>query len=303
MPVLLTLPSVAALAIITMILLLTYAWEATFGALLEDVANKLRGVSFKIKGLPRLYVFAPLIVVIDGLNSVVHRLSAVAGRANTWLWNQFVHHLALAWQAIGESIDDVSRETAAALDYLRHHKIPALIALTTGPLGLLIYAQRDRIAALAADIARIAAHPGRLVTHTIERVKVIERRTVKIITQTVPAAVTKAIAVPFPRLGRVEREAGAARAWIKSHARLLVGAGLAGLVVAALGKLGLGWTRCSRVGKVGRSVCGMNSDYLDDLLAASLAIFGTISLVEVAKEMQGITDEITAAVRVFTRAA
>lgn len=299
----LALPSIAVLAIISMVLLLTYAWEATFGQLIEAVIAVLEPVSVRIPGIGRYHLFGPLIIFLRGINNLVHRLSATAGQANTIIWNAFTHHMALAWQAIGESIDLVSRETAQALQYLRDHKIQALITATTGPLGLLIYNHRKLIASLTADVAHAVAHPGRLVTHTIDRVKVIEHRTVKIIARTVPAAVAGAIAIPRGAIHGLERDVSALQDWVKAHARQVVVAGSLGLVIAALGKIGLGWARCSKVGKVGRSVCGMNADYLDDILAASLAIFGTISLVEVAREMQGITDEVTSAVRIFTRAA
>lgn len=301
MPVLLTLPSIAALAIIAMVLLLTYAWEATFGQLLDALIAVLNKVTIRIPHYRTIHVFAPVTVFLQQIQNLVHRLSAIAGKANTIMWNAFTHHLALAWQAIGESIDLVSRETARALQYLRDHKIQALITATTGPLGLLVYNERKKLAALALAIAHAAAHPGRLVTHTIERVKVIEHRTVKIISRTVPAAVAGAIAIPRGAIHGLERDVSALQDWVKAHARQVVVAGSLGLVMAALAKIGLGWARCSKVGRVGRRICGMNDSLLDDLLIGSLIYASSISVVTLARECQGFTSDVDDAVRFFVR--
>ncbi len=43
--------------------------------------------------------------------------------------------------------------------------------------------------------------------------------------------------------------------------------GAAALVASALATLGLGWVRCSNVGKMGRAMCGMPGGLLDDVLA------------------------------------
>lgn len=303
MPVLLTLPSIAALAIIAMVLLLTYAWEATFGQLLDALIAVLNKVTIRIPHYRTIHVFAPVTVFLQHIQNLVHRLSAIAGKANTIMWNAFTHHLALAWQAIGESIDLVSHETARALQYLRDHKIQALILAWGNPLVALVYGLRSQIASLATDAAHSVAHTLRPVTRTAIRTEKAVAAIPKIVYNTVPVLLAASLAIPRGAIHGLERDVSALQDWVKAHARQVVVAGSAGLVIAALAKIGLGWARCSKVGRVGRSVCGMNADYLDDLLAASLAIFGTISLVEVAKEMQGITDEVTSAVRIFTRAA
>lgn len=78
-------------------------------------------------------------------------------------------------------------------------------------------------------------------------------------------------------------------------------AGLIGLTAGVLGKLGLGWLRCARVGRVGRAVCGMNDGLLESLLADALLVVGAISIVEFAKELQTVEDEVVRALRGFVR--
>jgi hypothetical protein len=71
----------------------------------------------------------------------------------------------------------------------------------------------------------------------------------------------------------------------------------------ALGRLGLGWARCSNVGKVGRRVCGMDASLLESVLADSLLILGTLSLVTFAEEMQDVTEVIARPIQTFWRAS
>ena len=72
--------------------------------------------------------------------------------------------------------------------------------------------------------------------------------------------------------------------------KLAVPLGIAA-VVAALGRLGLGWIRCNKVRRVGRSVCGFDDSLLDSWLLDALAIFSLISVVEFATELRAIEDE------------
>jgi hypothetical protein len=72
--------------------------------------------------------------------------------------------------------------------------------------------------------------------------------------------------------------------------KLAVPVGIAA-VVAAIGRLGLGWVRCNNVRKAGRSVCGIDSSLLDSLLLDTLAVFSIVSVVEFAHGLRSIEDE------------
>src|SRR5437764_1465863 len=58
----------------------------------------------------------------------------------------------------------------------------------------------------------------------------------------------------------------------------------------------------TNVYKVGKRACGMNPDLLESLLADTLLIAGTVSLVEFARGMQDVTEEVTPLIRTFWRA-
>jgi hypothetical protein len=83
--------------------------------------------------------------------------------------------------------------------------------------------------------------------------------------------------------------------------KLATVAGLVGLVAGSLAKLGNGWLRCPRVNDAGKKVCGMDAGLLESLLADTLLIAGTVSLVEFAKGMQGITADVAGPIRAFWR--
>jgi hypothetical protein len=91
------------------------------------------------------------------------------------------------------------------------------------------------------------------------------------------------------RVGRLERDATHIRARLRRAEAYLTAAGAAVLFLTAIKHLRMRWLRCSNVGRVGKHVCVMNPDLLEDLLLGTLAVAGTISLVETAKDLQGIT--------------
>src|SRR5439155_25588716 len=62
-------------------------------------------------------------------------------------------------------------------------------------------------------------------------------------------------------------------------------------LIAAIGRLGLGFLRCGNFRKAGKSVCGMNTSLLDSLLLDTVALLSVVSVVEFAKELQTIEGE------------
>lgn len=103
-------------------------------------------------------------------------------------------------------------------------------------------------------------------------------------------------------VGGLAGSIGLAWTWIQRLRHILTKQGAAALVGTALATLGLGFLRCPRFAKTGKQVCGMDASLLESLLADTLLIAGTISLVEFAEGMQGITAEVTPLIRTFWRA-
>jgi hypothetical protein len=136
-------------------------------------------------------------------------------------------------------------------------------------------------------------------THTITRP--IAARTTWIDTHELPNTRARVRehghAIPRDRTAARTREGalteGLSTLWdhVRGLDRRVVGLGAVALVVTALGRVGAGWVRCSNVRNVGRRLCGMNPTQLESLLAGTLAIVGTISIVQFAEELQAIVGE------------
>jgi hypothetical protein len=148
------------------------------------------------------------------------------------------------------------------------------------------------------------------------------------VTQTVriTKTITRSVAVDvLPRLRAAEREIGRVihrdiprvRAreaelgreitnlwkWTRSHTLVSGSLAFAGAVALALSRLGLRWLRCPAVGKAGQTVCHMDAGLLESLLADTLLIVGSLSLVTFAEEMQGVTELVARPIQTFWRAS
>lgn len=118
------------------------------------------------------------------------------------------------------------------------------------------------------------------------RVHALEQRTAALV-----HAAAGTIAQPFPRIGQLERDVKAQGRRLRKAEKALVGAGAAALVWVALKRLGLKWTRCAKVSRVGRFLCSdMPTSLLDSLLAEAALVGGIVGLVEFAEEMGGIVE-------------
>jgi len=114
-----------------------------------------------------------------------------------------------------------------------------------------------------------------------QRVQVLAAQ-VRHLAATIPHAIPNVI----PRLGHLERakiDYKNLHKWIK---RVLLGALGATITLAALKRLGLAWTRCTNVSKLGKRVCGAHPQWLSDFLAAMTVIVGAASVVEFCQEAQ-----------------
>ena len=126
-------------------------------------------------------------------------------------------------------------------------------------------------------------------------------------TRALERKVGNVIAHDLPRLRTADRtlarDVTALGKWVRSHALVAGSLAFAGAVALALGRLGLGWTRCSKVGQAGKNLCGMDAGLLESLLADSLLVVGSLSLVEFAQEMVGVTDLAVRPITDFWRAS
>lgn len=272
-----------ALAAFLVLLGTQKAWQASFGALLRQLANLIAALP-SIRVVRHTIGFGGIARAIRTADASVYHWIGTAIQATSQPFTTFIRYLSDVVSKPAQEVGLLAADTLHALTQLRRVLVPAMIAAHIAWIP-------RHLAALAAKVATLTARaPVHIIRHTIEVAK-----------PTVVHIVNKAIAVAPPRIGRLEREAGALADRVKSLGRRLAPAAVAALVVATVARLGLGWLRCSRVKRVGKQVCGMDSSLLDTLLADTVLIAGTISLVEFAKGLQAGMDGVTPQVRKFWR--
>jgi hypothetical protein len=294
--------ALSVLALAALLVCLLFAYRVTLGQLLSFLIDVLSKVVIHIPytGV-KIQVFAPAIVLLEAINNGMYAALGGALNLTSWAWHKFVHWNAYLWHELTQTIAGTPAVTAKAISYLVKHRIPLMIGAATGPLGLWIATHTKQIRALFQEVARIAEHPGRIVTHTITKVQTIEHTVTKIIYKTVPAAVTKAVAIPWGAIHGLERDVAADKKRIGKLEKGAVAIGVGAVAGAVLGRLGLNWTRCSNVNKLGKAACGMNPDLLEGLLAGAVVVASSISVVEFAKSCQAFTGTVEDGLKFFVR--
>jgi hypothetical protein len=262
-------------------------WNVSFGQMLQGLANLIDRIHI---GLPGVF-HAPSIhfhSIANAFRYADRSVRNAIGAALTWTGQPlavFIEYMATVFAKPAEQLAGVVGDLAHTIGSLRRQIIPAMIAARVAWIP-------RHLAALAAKLVALAEHVPRAITHEIVRTR-----------HYVTKVVVHAVAAPtLPRIGRIEREAAAEAGRVRSLARRVGLLGAAGLIATALGTLGLGWLRCSRVKTAGKQVCGMDSNLLDSLLADTLLIVGTVSLVEFAEGLQAGMNEFTPQIKRFWRA-
>jgi hypothetical protein len=287
------------------LLALNKMWKLTLGALLSamaDMVSSLPHVTILGHHVPPWNALANGITELDnyvleaigvGIQQTEKGLHALVG-AMTWLFQETADQLA-----------GLAEDTAKAFDYTKRILVPTLLGVALAPL-------LKEIAHLAARTRTIVLHPTTIVKKAGDviapglkalegKVSALEAR-VAAIGAAAPVVISSAgIGLSLPKAAALPGEIarGLDSLWkrVRGMNRTLTAAGIVGLVVAALGRLGLGWARCSNTSKLGKSVCGMNTNLLEGLLADALLFASVVSIVEFAKELQGIEAEVVKGVR------
>lgn len=290
MPVAIGLVDLGVLLGLIVLIGISWTYRYTLGATIVALVNLLNAVKLPgILGGGRIFGFvSDELTKVD--NSIRHALG-VAIETMQHEWNKCISYTAQAVHWIGQEIADLAYDTSAAVEGLATRQVKPYFS--------------KRLAGILATVAALKAEVSALkhtaVTHVIRETKVIEHK-VTVIEHSV--AVPHSIAIPrtLPRVGQLEREADAALARIRGIARRFGPAALVGTVAYALSKLGLGWVRCSKVSKAGKQLCGMNDSLLESLLADTLLIVGTVSLVEMVRELEPVMKEAASLTAKFWRA-
>jgi hypothetical protein len=236
-------------------------------------------------------------VLSTPLLAIEHKLTSYLGGLEA----HFDAQMAARWHALASLVTQLAYDTKAAaiLDW----NIARKLATSFGNIVI------TQVVGAAHRVVKVVQSEVHTVTRTVVRVE-------KIVGTKADAAVARAVGVlegevghvidwTIPRLRARERSLSDSlgRLWHRVRAnegRLALGAAAA-LVVAALGRLGLGWVRCGKVGRVGKALCALNPNLLESLLAGALVVASPISVVELTKAAQAFTSEAEDGIRWFVR--
>jgi len=260
--------------------------------------------SFSVGGLG-FSLGRPLAAIGDALKSLAESIDhglaeAVLASEHgiVWLW----HALAKQAEWLGNLLGDLA-ETFEAKFRAWYLAFPPLAAIWLAvravrelpALWQAVHGAKASVTNVTEKVYRQGAHITNVTKTYVTRVA-----------HEAVAATTGAITAPLPwvrgRFGDLEGELAGLRQRIRRLEKPLLGAGVIAVIGAALARLGIGWARCPSVGKIGKRACGINPDLLESLLADTLLIAGTLSLVEFAHEMVAVTDTAVRPIQRFWRA-
>lgn len=272
------------------------AYRSTFGALLGKIVDLTRDVN--VLGY---HPFRWLARDLDHLNHyILNQLgNAVVGSAHAW--HAVVGQAAAFVHETMDVIADLAETTAHELAHLRRSVIPTVVGNLLGPLAAIVYALRKQIAALAVVVAHLPRTITHEVTHQLQPAAAKITNVTKVIVQSAAFTIPGAAGIPLPRAGRLEREVKGIDELLRDALRKVSTPVIAAIVATTVGALGLGHSRCSRVDRLNKSICGMDEGLLEALIADTLIIASTLSLVEFANYCQGFTGDVQEPLRLFLR--
>lgn len=260
-------------------------WRRSLGKLLVWMADTLDRASVSIIG-KSVHIFGPLSKMLRSLEHTVdHYLGEAAiwsGKAastffgfflsiNLWIATEIADLAGDVWHALATTSTTIVNRTSKVVNQTVVKPITKTVTVVTKTSAAGLRALQRRMTLAERRIVRLAV------------------------------AIPAAIATPWPRLRGLERRAENQAKRLTRLEKATAGALAAGVVWAALTRLGLGWLRCSNTVKSGRRLCGMDPDLLDTLLAGSLILAGSISLVELARELREPTELVHTGLHALVR--
>jgi hypothetical protein len=240
-------------------------------------------------------------VISSPLHAIEKKLTSFLGGLEA----HFEHQMATRWHTLAQLVRQYAADTVAtatAIATLAHKIAYVYGEAASGKLGARFQkwvlgelSKLHGITKLVVRTTKVIEHSdvGPIAAGAASRVKPVAR------------ALEHVIELDLPRLRSRDRyltdQVGRLWRWTRTHGREAASGVALGALVFALGRLGIGWARCSNVRKLGRGACGMNPDLLDSLLAGALVVASPISVVELAKAAQTFTAEAEAGLRWFVR--
>lgn len=259
-------------------------WDSTFRPMFENLAGALNKADIRVLGR-KVLGFGWLASAVLALGDAMRRGLGDFAAGTVAPLVRVLQHAAKLIATAARELEAIPGDVADALWQLRTVIVPGMIAAKVAWIP-------RHLAALEAEVAGLLRRAPVHIVHDITKVANHYATTI----------VQKAVAIPFPRIRAVEREAGALGKKIDSLAKKVAPAALAAAIIATIARSSFRFIRCSRTTKAAKHLCGMDDDLLDSLIAGSFLIVGTMSLVEFAEAMQDSMGTIAPQVAKFWRA-
>lgn len=204
--------------------------------------------------------------------------------------SHLVQH-AYALNGLGAAVSQTAADVLATKkDTARRTAPKKIIEVIKQPVRVNLRPLRQAVAQ-ANDRARLAERENAALR---KRVSDLERRTAHLSAIAIPGGSGVIDGIEH-ELDKLKGKVGKLGKWFGLGAFLL-------LLAKALEKIGGQFIRCSNTKKWGKNICGMNPSLLENLLADTLLIAGTIDLVDFALVMQRVTAATANPIRHFWRA-
>ena len=280
--------------------LILFSYRSTLGALLAALVNALEGLNIGTY-FGTIPIGSAIAAPLNAINNIILNGLGLAMSASEYAWHAWMHALASTLTWIGGAVAWDMHEVGKAFQAVVRHVVPRAIVQRVTTIVRPVTVRVEHAAATAAAGA-IGVEAEALAAREAAKIaKLTAELSLPKAEAAATAAVAAATAIPLPRIGHIEHDVEAMKAWIKAKSKVLTGAGVVGLVAAALSELGLSSSRCSNNQKLSKGICGLSTKVLDDLLASLIAIVGTISLVELAEDYQPLFADVATETRTFWR--
>lgn len=288
-------PLVAALLAFVVCWMLLTAYKSTLGYMLGVIAN---AIDVSILGQ---HPFSFIAKGIKGFDSAINQALGQAMIGTEWAFGKVMHAQAVLWHDTTSAIADLAETTERALVHLPRAITQTIIPAWVYPLRTTVNFLQKLLARVEHEVATLPRTITRVVTPPIAKAKAdvikVTHVTIKAATFAIPGIYAPAI----PRVPAIERTLHGIDEKLRDALKKVSPLALAGAVVIALGRLGLGQLRCRNVTKYAKDFCGIAPKVLEDLLLGLTAIFGTLSLVSLAEQMRGLVSELEGEITHFWR--
>jgi hypothetical protein len=297
-------PEIVALGILAICLFLfacRAAWVSTFGALLESLARMFDGakIGYTVFGRGFHIGFQFAANYLRAIDRTALRLLGEGITATQHAALSLFHWTAYYIEGIGRAMGDMAESFAQDVAYIARWTIHEVITAALHPLASKVAWIIHHLEHLARNPTTIVRPITRIIDPRVARLEAQVQQLAQAVAAAGAAVIPPSIHVTIPSLPGIRDGLEALQHGLGRVTRILTPAGIVGLIAAGLAALKLGWLKCGNVRRVGERVCGMDNDALESLLIGTVAVFGTVSLIEFAREMEGLMDEITPAVARF----